>query len=261
MLAQSIKGIYTLEFSPIQYKREKIMSSFFVTGTDTSVGKTVASRAIIQALQNKGMQIVGYKPIAGGQEEPVYSTDTDYGLEDSSDVFTLMDATQENVSYREINSYTFYNTIPVLTSGYKRISIEKINQDLSVLCERYQSVLVEGSFGWLTPMNHQYSFADWAAIHKMPVVLVVGIKEGCINHALLTVQSIQQSGLPLVGWIANRINPGLAHYAEIIDILSQKIDAPLLGKIPYVHKPEEQQLGQYITNLDRLSCLQTLCRI
>lgn len=91
----------------------------------------------------------------------------------------------------------------------------------------------------------------------MPVVLVVGIKEGCINHALLTAQSIEQSGLPLLGWIANRINPGLAHYAEIIAMLSEKIEAPLLGQIPYVHKPEEQELGHYITNLERLTYMQT----
>ncbi|HBO38855.1 MAG TPA: dethiobiotin synthase, partial [Pasteurellaceae bacterium] len=116
---------------------------------------------------------------------------------------------------------------------------------------------VEGSFGWLTPINSKYTFADWALERKMPVVLVVGIKEGCINHALLTVQSITEMGLPLIGWIANRINPGLAHYAEIINLLSQKIDAPLLGKIPYIHKPETQQLGHFITNIERLTYLQT----
>lgn len=86
----------------------------------------------------------------------------------------------------------------------------------------------------------------------MPVILVVGIKQGCINHALLTAQAIRQSGLQLQGWIANRINPGLSHYSEIIRFLSDKIDAPLIGKIPYIHKPEEQELGQYITGIEHL---------
>ncbi len=238
------------------------MSSFFVTGTDTNVGKTISSRAIIQALQHAGIQIVGYKPVACGQDEPVYTetqnlSDSDYGSENNPDVLTLMNSTNENVSYQDINSYSFEHTLPMLTAESKRIDINKINTDLDRLVGTYQSVLVEGAFGWLTPINKYYTFADWAKSRNMPVVLVVGIKEGCINHSLLTVQSIQQSGLPLIGWIANRINPGLGHYAEIIDMLSAKIEAPLLGKIPYVHKPEIQALGQYITDIERLTYLQT----
>ncbi|PJG82689.1 dethiobiotin synthase [Caviibacterium pharyngocola] len=238
------------------------MSSFFVTGTDTNVGKTVSSRAIIQALQNKGVQIVGYKPVACGQDDPVYNdmqtkSESDYGAEDNPDVLTLMRSTNEKVSYQDVNSYSFEHTMPMLTSKSGQIDIKKINADLERLSGRYQSVLVEGAFGWLTPINKEYSFADWAKSHNMPIVLVVGIKEGCINHALLTVQSIQQSGLPLLGWIANRINPCLGHYAEIIDILTEKIDAPLLGRIPYVYKPEEQELGQYITNVERLTYMKT----
>lgn len=234
------------------------MSSFFVAGTDTNVGKTISSRAIIQALQNAGIQIVGYKPIACLPDYDDFSHQQGLNPEESSsDVLTLMRSTKEKVSYKEINSYSCSDILTVLSSDDSIINIDKINADLAALTQRYQSVLVEGAFGWLTPMNKEYSFASWAISHKMPVVLVVGIKEGCINHALLTAQSIQQSGLPLVGWIANRINPGLAHYAEIIEMLSEKIDAPLLGQIPYVHRPEEQELGHYITNIERLTYLQT----
>ncbi|WP_032092668.1 MULTISPECIES: dethiobiotin synthase [Pasteurellaceae] len=238
------------------------MSSFFVTGTDTNVGKTISSRAIIQALQQEGIQIVGYKPVACGQDDPVYTeiqsvSESDYGSENNPDVLTLMSSTRQEVGYRDINSYSFEHTMPMLSAESERIDIAKINADLDRLTGTYQSVLVEGAFGWMTPINKDYTFADWAKSRKMPVVLVVGIKEGCINHSLLTVQSIQQSGLPLVGWIANRINPGLGHYAEIIDMLTAKIDAPLLGKIPYVHKPETQALGQYITDIERLTYMQT----
>lgn len=238
------------------------MSSFFVTGTDTNVGKTVACRAIIQALQQKGIQIVGFKPIACGHDELVYEGlyaeyDSDYGIENNPDVLTLMNSTKEIVSYKDVNSYTFVNTAPMLTEECKRIHIDKINQDLNRLTEHYQSVVVEGSFGWLTPITKDCSFASWVSARQMPVVLVVGIKEGCINHALLTAQSIQQHGVPLLGWIANRINPGLSHYAEIIELLSNEIDAPLLGKIPYIHHPEEQELSQYITNIERLTYMKT----
>ncbi len=87
---------------------------------------------------------------------------------------------------------------------------------------------------------------------QLPVLMVVGIQEGCINHALLTAQAIANDGLPLIGWVANRINPGLAHYAEIIDVLSKKLPAPLIGELPYLPRPEQRELSQYI-NLSLLS--------
>lgn len=238
------------------------MSSFFVTGTDTNVGKTVASRALIQALQQQRIQVVGYKPVSFGAEEPVYSDtklqselESDYGTEDNHDVLTLMNSTEVVISYQEANSYTFKHPTPIFSDQGKKIKIEKLNQDLAKLNRKYQMVLVEGNYGWITPINKDYYFPDWVKEQQMPVVLVVGVKEGCINHALLTVESIRQKGLSLLGWIANRVNPGLSHYAEIIEVLSEKIDAPLLGKIPYLHKPEEQNLGDYIQDLSCFSPL------
>ncbi|QLB13143.1 dethiobiotin synthase [Bisgaardia hudsonensis] len=239
------------------------MSCFFIAGTDTNVGKTVASRAIIQALQMRNIQIVGYKPIACNQlktstmnlDEKSTLTDP---LENNPDVITLMNSTNESVSYRDVNSYTFIDSLPALSRSNNKIDIQHINQHLARLNKSYQSVLVEGAFGWLTPINKEISFADWVKFHNMPVVLVVGIKEGCINHTLLTAQSISQGNIPLVGWIANRVNPCFGHYAELIELLSEKIDAPLLGEIPYVYKPEKQDLGKYITNIDRLTFMQTI---
>ncbi|MDG2948615.1 dethiobiotin synthase [Bisgaard Taxon 10/6] len=239
------------------------MRTFFVTGTDTSVGKTICSRAIIQVLQEMGTQIVGFKPIACGQDEPVYADSlddpkNDYGDEDNRDVLVLQNSTKENVSYRDINSYTFLQTVPMITAEKGRIKLDKIDQDLARLTATYDAVAVEGSFGWLSPMNERFTFGDWVAKHKMPVIVAVGIKEGCINHALLTVQSIENMGLPVLGWIANRINPGLGHYAEIIDLLSSRIAAPLLGCIPYIHKPETQDVGKFLTNVEQLRHIQAL---
>lgn len=232
------------------------MSSFFVTGTDTNVGKTVCSRAIIQALQNVGVQVVGYKPIACRKDEGIY---TDFNQQefstDNNDVEVLLNSSNQPLNYQDINGYSFQHSMPMLSPDREKIKVEKIDQDLIRLNQQYERVIVEGSFGWLTPMNKDYRFADWAKQHNMPVVLVVGIKEGCINHALLTVQSIRQMGLPLLGWVANRINPGLAHYAEIIDALTENIDAPLLGQIPYLYKPEQQDVGRFITNIEPLQYL------
>lgn len=237
------------------------MSSFFITGTDTNVGKTTATRAIIQALQSKGVNIVGFKPIACSSEECVYPVGqefpSDYDNKENSDVVTLMNSTHQDVTYEEINSYTFDHTLPMLVEAKERIKLDKINQMLDKLSQKYQSVAVEGSFGLLTPMAENKSFADWVKARKMPVVLVVGIKDGCINHALLTAQAIQNLGVPLLGWVANRVNPLLSHYAEIVEFLENHIDAPLLGKIPYIHRPENQELGHYLTNIDRLMYVQT----
>ena len=158
------------------------MSSFFVAGTDTDVGKPTACRAIIQALQAKGVRIVGYKPIACSCEEGIYPVEnqsnesqTDYDADNNSDVLALMDATNEPVSYQEVNSYTFAHSLPMLTRDKSRIKLNKINQALTTLVQKYQSVVVEGSFGLLTPMAEGKSFADWVVEHKMPVVLVVGV--------------------------------------------------------------------------------------
>ncbi|OOF37829.1 dethiobiotin synthase [Rodentibacter heidelbergensis] len=237
------------------------MNSFFITGTDTNVGKTTACRAIIQALQDKEINIVGFKPIACSAEETHYVSGrnpvSDYENKENSDVLILMDSTEQNVTYEEINSYTFNHSLPMLVEEKARIKLDKINQMLDKLCHKYQAVAVEGAFGLLTPMTEGKGFADWVKERKMPIILVVGIKDGCISHALLTVQAIRSLGVPLLGWVANRVNPLLSHYAEIIEFLEKNIDAPLLGKIPYIHKPESQELGQYLTNIDHLLSLYT----
>ena len=167
------------------------MSYFFVAGTDTNVGKTIASRAIMQALQQVGVPIVGYKPIAYNQDTTVYTdqpvlTNGDYDALDNPDVLILQASSAVKLPYEQMNSYTIAHSVPVLTPEYNQISIEKMDQDLARLTQNHSSVLVEGAFGWLTPIKPEYSFADWVKTHKMPVVLVVGIKDGCINHALLT---------------------------------------------------------------------------
>ena len=130
----------------------------------------------------------------------------------------------------------------------RRIQVEKLDSDLTRLKQDYQNVLVEGTYGWLTPIKKQFSFADWVEKNQMPVVLVVGIKEGCVNHALLTAEAIKARGVPLLGWVANRINPGLRHYAKLVELLAKQIDAPLLGQIPYIGHPENRDLTQYIEN-------------
>jgi len=121
-----------------------------------------------------------------------------------------------------------------------------MSRGLQHLATKADTVVVEGSGGWRVLMNDLRSYSEWVVQEQLPVILVVGIKLGCVSHALLTAQSILNDGLPLLGWVANRINPGLAHYAETIDALQQRIPAPLLGEIPYLPRAEQRELAQYL---------------
>lgn len=233
------------------------MPSLFITGTDTNVGKTIVTRALLQTIAQYEIPVVGYKPIACGGDDslPTEPNQDDYACEDNSDVLIIQKSCPQTVSYKEINSYSFiHSSTPVFAAldAVRHISVEKLNKDLLRLHTQYSNVLVEGTYGWLTPINKDLCFADWVKKNRMPVVLVVGIKEGCVNHALLTADAIQQQGVELVGWVANRVNPGLRHYAELIELLSQRIKAPLLGQIPYIAHPDRKDLVSYIQNPDPL---------
>ncbi|MFK5215685.1 dethiobiotin synthase [Glaesserella parasuis] len=233
------------------------MSCLFIAGTDTNVGKTIVTRALLQTISKYEIPIVGYKPIACGGDDslPTEPNQDDYACEDNSDVLIIQNSSPFPVKYREINSYSFiHSSTPVFAAldAVRHISVNKLDHDLQRLHRQYANVLVEGTYGWLTPINKDLSFADWVKKNRMPVVLVVGIKEGCINHALLTADAIQQSGVNLIGWIANRVNPGLRHYAELIELLSKKINAPLLGQIPYIGYPSKKELSEYIQNPEPL---------
>lgn len=102
------------------------------------------------------------------------------------------------------------------------VSFESLSGGLKALDDHADCIIVEGTGGWRSLMSDLRPLSDWAVQEQLPVVLVVGIKTGCISHALLTAQAVINDGLPLLGWVANRINPGLAHYAEIIDVLRGK---------------------------------------
>ncbi|MDH2923869.1 dethiobiotin synthetase [Nicoletella semolina] len=227
------------------------MATLFITGSDTDVGKTIVTRTLIQLLAKYEITSVGYKPIACGGDDslPTEPNMDDYACQNNSDVLLLQKSCPISVQYREINSYSFiHSSTPVFAAldAVRHISKEKLDRDLARLEQKYQHVLVEGTYGWLTPINKDITFADWVNQHQIPTILVVGIKEGCVNHALLTASVMQQQGVKLLGWVANRINPGLRHYAELIELLSQRINAPLLGQIPYIGQADKKDLTDFI---------------
>ncbi len=235
------------------------MATLFITGTDTNVGKTIVTRALLQLLEQHNIPVVPYKPVAcGNNDDQLIDPSKEYSnytSEDNSDVLILQSSCSKRLNYHEITSYSFTSfSMPVFSAlnEINYIDIDKINNDLSRLERTYNNVIIEGTHGWLTPINQEYNFADWVQSKGIPTILVVGIKEGCINHAQITVESIRQKGVNLVGWVANRINPGLRYYPKLIELLDQKIDAPLLGEIPYIGHPARQSLFNYIQNPDPL---------
>ncbi|MBV8872831.1 MAG: ATP-dependent dethiobiotin synthetase BioD [Metakosakonia sp.] len=215
-----------------------MLKRFFVTGTDTSVGKTVVSRALLQALAACGSTVAGYKPVAKGSKE------TPEGLR-NKDALVLQSVSSIDLPYSAVNPIAFSEDESSVAHS-SAINYTLLSNGLASLCDQVDHVVVEGTGGWRSLMNDLRPLSEWVVQEQMGVLMVVGIQEGCINHALLTAQAIASDGLPLIGWVANRINPGLAHYAEIINVLSRKLPAPLVGELPYLPRAEQRDLAHYI---------------
>ena len=214
------------------------MKKLFVTGTDTAVGKTVVSRALLQSFIKANFSAVGYKPVA---RCAVKTTD---GLR-NKDAQVLQSASSVALPYLAINPLLFEEQ-EISTHSGQMIHYDALTQGLTNLTQLADRVVVEGTGGWRSLMNDARPLSCLVIEQQLPVVLVVGIQPGCISHALLTAEAIRQDGLPLVGWVANRINPGMAQYSDIIEVLREKICAPMLGELPYLPRAEQRDLTPYI---------------
>ena len=241
-------GIYFINITVglVMFKR------FFITGTDTAVGKTVVSRALLQALAAEGKSVAGYKPVAKGSKE------TPDGLR-NRDALILQSVSTLALPYDAVNPIALSEDESSVAHS-SPINYGLLTDGLQRLSGQVDHVVVEGTGGWRSLMNDLRPLSEWVVQEQLPVLMVVGIQEGCINHALLTAQAIANDGLPLIGWVANRINPGLAHYAEIIDVLSKKLPGPLIGELPYLPRAEQRELSQYI-DLARLGEVMAIDRV
>ena len=212
------------------------MAGCFVAGTDTEIGKTLVAAALLHAARHRGMRAVGMKPIAAGCErlgDLLVNEDIEAHLEASSPGFTR----------EALNVYLFEPPIAPHVAASEAgvaIDIERIVQQLDRLVQQSDYVVVEGAGGWLVPISRTQTFADLATRLGLPVVLVVGMRLGCINHALLTAASIAASGLPLAGWVANCIDPHMARFDENLAALRERLPAPLLGVAPFQARPDAQ---------------------
>lgn len=216
---------------------------YFVTGTDTEVGKTVASCALLQAARSLGYRTAGYKPVASGSEM------TPEGLR-NSDALALQRNSSLALEYAAVNPYTFAEpTSPHIISADegRPIRADVLSDGLRALGTQAEWLLVEGAGGWFTPLAEDFTFADWVQSERLPVILVVGVKLGCINHAMLTAQAVEQAGLLLAGWVANDVTPPGKRHHEYMTTLKRVIPAPLLGEIPWLAaEAETAATGQYL---------------
>ncbi|HAO23838.1 MULTISPECIES: dethiobiotin synthase [unclassified Methylophaga] len=206
----------------------------FVTGTDTEVGKTRISVGLIKVLQQQGLKVAAMKPIASGCE-------WQDGQWKNEDALALSQQADIKLPYSQINPYAFEPAIaPHLAAEQvgQTISLNLIETQFAAMQLQADAIVVEGAGGWLVPLNDQQTIADLAKALQLPVVLVVAIKLGCINHALLTVQAIAVSGLTLAGWVANDFLQD-PQSAAIIRSLADRISSPCLGIVPKLADNED----------------------
>ncbi|WP_338049288.1 dethiobiotin synthase [Rosenbergiella gaditana] len=220
------------------------MNKVFITGTDTAVGKTVVSLALLQMLQQQEIVCAGYKPLSQNAQL------TEQGLQ-CADAQLLKQASTIELHYDRVNPYPFTGS-EVSTGSITTFNEQNLTEGMSYIETQVERLVIEGTGGWHSRINTQNPLSDWVIKHKIPVILVVGIKLGCINHAILTAESILQQGGELVGWVANRINPGLEEYQQLIALLTQHISAPKIGEIPYISHAHQKNLASYF-NIDPLA--------
>ncbi|ADM98008.1 dethiobiotin synthetase [Dickeya dadantii 3937] len=221
---------------------------WFVTGTDTEVGKTVASVALLQAARQAGYRTAGYKPVASDCEV------TPQGIR-NGDALQLQANSSVVLPYDAVNPIAFLEpTSPHIVSAVEKrpIAFSTLSDGLRALERQADWVLVEGAGGWFTPLSERHTFADWVREETLPVILVVGVKLGCINHAMLTALAVRQAGLRLAGWIANVVQPPGRRHQAYLQTLQERIPAPMLGEIPYLSLPIQQDIGDYL-NITLLS--------
>jgi len=220
------------------------MTGLFITGTDTDVGKTLCAIAIIKKLATTTQQrIAAMKPIAAG------ATLTKHGLR-NEDALLLSAASTVHAPYDVVNPYCFAPAIaPHIAAAQQNVEIstDHIQACYQQLAQQSDIVVVEGAGGWHVPLNASHRLSDLAILLALPVVIVVNIKLGCLNHSLLTFDAIQNSGLPIFGWIANISNPEEACQQENTAYLKSSLPPPLLGIIPYLNEPVQfEQAHQYL---------------
>lgn len=206
------------------------MKGFFVTGTDTGVGKTWATAGMLHGCAGRGLRVAGLKPLACGG----YLSAEGWRHEDAE---LLIRHASVTLPYDAVNPFMLREpAAPHIAAAHQglRLSAASLHEACTTLEENLDLVFIEGVGGWEVPLNDHETTAHFARLLGLPVILVVGIRLGCLNHALLTQHAIAHHKLQLAGWIANIIHPGMDYVQENISALESRLTAPRLGTIPHL---------------------------
>jgi dethiobiotin synthetase len=214
--------------------------TWFVTGTDTGVGKTAVSCALLAAGAAAGLRTAAVKPVAAGCDEE--------GRND--DALSLMAAMTEALDYEQVNPVALWAAvaphIAARLEGRQLQASRLAGYCRGVMTGGADFVLIEGAGGWRVPINARETLADVAKELQVGVILVVGMRLGCINHALLTAEAIRRDGLPLGAWIANQPGERMDRHEENLDTLRQLLGAPLLGDVPFLPRLVAQEAAKFL---------------
>jgi len=217
-------------------------NDYFITGTDTEIGKTFTASALLRAFAKQGNSTLGLKPIASGAEEID-------GVLHNEDVDSLVAASSVKAPQEIVVPYLMRTP----AAPHIVAAMESVKMDVQHIASCYQQaqqladvVLVEGVGGFCVPLDEETSTVDLAQRLALPVILVVGMRLGCINHALLTAQAINASGLRLAGWVANTVDTNMKFFEENVQTLKQRLDAPCLAVMPRLAVNEIEQASQYL---------------
>ncbi|WP_371183056.1 dethiobiotin synthase [Xanthomonas sacchari] len=215
------------------------VSAFYVTGTDTGIGKTIASTALLHALRARGQRAVGMKPVASGCTREADGWRNE-------DALALQDASAPRPHYDDLNPYALPLPLaPELAAADAGVQLElaPIAAAFDRLRAQADVVVVEGVGGWAAPLSATLDQADLARALRLPVVLVVGLRLGCLNHARLSAAAIAADGLQCIGWIGNEIDPAMDRIDDNMAMLRARLPMPCWGRLPYRPQPQAEQLA------------------
>lgn len=205
--------------------------AYFIAGTDTDVGKTTIAAGLLHAARQLGLSTLAAKPLASG------CVVTAKGLR-NSDALALIDESSVKLPYEAVNPFAFEPAIAPHVAAREAgvaLSVPALRDAMQqVLAQHADFTLIEGAGGWRVPLSDHANLSDLAIALKLPVILVVGVRLGCINHALLSAEAIARDGLQLAGWVANIVDPRTSRLEENLSSLAERLPAPCLGRVPWL---------------------------
>jgi dethiobiotin synthetase len=216
--------------------------AFFITGTDTGIGKTFITCALIELMKSEQKIVGGMKPVAAG--ETIHN-----GISINSDVFKINSFGNADLNSYGINTYSYKQAIaPHIASriNNKPISLLKIKEHYDLLKKNTDYLFVEGAGGYYVPLGEHIMTSDLIRSLNIPIILVAGIRLGCLNHTMLTVDAILKNKQNIFGWVANIVDPNMRQQEDSINYLKEKISEPFMGIIPYIERSNPVEASQHL---------------